>query len=110
MRRLPTFTDERGRLLVAEDADVGFPVRRVFAVTGVPSDAFRGEHVVPCRQAMVLVSGAATVWSDADETHLSEPGDTVDLPAGAWVRYAMSSSDAVVLVFAEEPYRPREST
>jgi hypothetical protein len=112
MRRLPTYTDERGRLLVAEDADVGFPVRRVFAVTAVPADALRGEHVVPCRQAMVLVAGAATVWTgpaaDAETEHrLGTPGDTVDLAAGSWVRYALGSPDAVVLVFAEAPYQPR---
>jgi mannose-6-phosphate isomerase-like protein (cupin superfamily) len=108
MRQLPTFTDERGRLLVAEDADIGFPVRRVFAVTGVPVDAVRGEHVVPCRQAMVLVSGAATVWSDETETRLTEPGDTVDLPSGSWVRYALATPDAVVLVFAEQPFQRPE--
>ncbi|MGN6502356.1 MAG: WxcM-like domain-containing protein, partial [Pseudolysinimonas sp.] len=103
MRRLPTHTDERGRLLVAEDADVGFPVRRVFAVTAAPAGAMRGEHEVPCRQAMVLVTGAATVWtgpaSDHETQHeLTTPGDTVDLAAGSWVRYALGSPDAVVLV------------
>jgi hypothetical protein len=114
MRRLPTFTDERGRMLVAEDADIGFAVRRVFAVTAAPADATRGEHVVPCRQAMVLVAGSATVWSGpaaADETEhrLTRPGDTVDLPAGSWVRYSLGSPDAVVLVFAEAPYQQRGS-
>ena len=112
MRRLPTFTDDRGRLLVAEDADVGFPVRRVFAVTAAPAEAMRGEHVVPCRQAMVLVTGAATVWTgpaaDSEtENQLSTPGDTVDLAAGSWVRYTLGSPDAVVLVFAEAPYQGR---
>jgi hypothetical protein len=112
MRRLPTVTDDRGRLLVAEDADVGFPVRRVFAVTGAPAGVMRGEHVVPCRQAMVLVTGSATVWSgpaaDAEtEHHLRMAGDTIDLAAGSWVRYALGSPDAVVLVFAEAPYQPR---
>lgn len=112
MRRLPTYTDDRGRLLVAEDIDVGFPVRRVFAVTAAPVGTTRGEHVVPCRQAMVLVAGAATVWSgpaadDETEHHLSTPGDAVDLAAGSWVRYRLASPDAVVLVFAEAPYQPR---
>ncbi|MEZ5189501.1 MAG: FdtA/QdtA family cupin domain-containing protein [Schumannella sp.] len=111
MRRLPTFTDARGRLLVAEDTDIGFPVRRVFAVTGVPAGVVRGEHVVPCRQAMVLVAGGATVWSGPSSDRLTEvslthPGDTVDLPADSWVRYALASPDAVVLVFADAPFQP----
>ena len=111
MRRLPVFSDTRGRLLVAEDADIGFPVRRVFTVTGVPVGVVRGDHAVPCRQAMVLVAGGATVWSGPSPDRLSEvvlaqPGDTIDLPTGSWVRYALSEPSAVVLVFADAPFRP----
>ncbi|MCU1416638.1 MAG: putative 3,4 keto-isomerase [Schumannella sp.] len=113
VRRFPTHTDERGRLLVAEGSDIGFPVQRVFAITGAPAGAIRGEHVVPCRQVMVLVSGTATVWTaPADtgpqtETRLEAPGDAVDLNAGDWVRYTLPGPDATVIVFAEAAYRPR---
>ena len=113
VRTLPTHTDERGRLLVAEDADIGFPVRRAFAITAAPAGVDRGDHVVPCRQLMVLVSGRATVRTGASSgaagevDELVEPGDAVDLPAGVWVRYRLSGPDAVVLVFAESPFQPR---
>ena len=113
VRTLPTHTDERGRLLVAEDADIGFAVRRAFAVTAAPAGADRGHHYVPCRQLMVLVAGRATVRTGAsaddvaDVDELLEPGDAVDLPAGVWVQYSLSGPDAVVLVFAEAPFRPR---
>lgn len=110
VRRLPTHQDERGRLLVAEDAEVGFPVRRAFVVTAVPAGATRGDHVVPCRQVMVLISGQASVQTaptaDAhpDEHRLAQPGDAIDLAAGVWVRYTLSGPDAAVLVLAERPF------
>lgn len=109
VRRLPTHPDERGILVVAEDTDVGFPIRRVFAITATPAGAMRGEHVVPCRQVMVLVSGTATVWSGASadevtEDRLERPGDAVDLDQGVWVRYELSGPDAAVLVCAAAPF------
>lgn len=113
VRTLPTHSDDRGRLLVAEDADIGFTVRRAFAITAAPAGVDRGDHLVPCRQLMVLVSGRATVrtGSSADDLdavdELIEPGDAVDLPAGVWVQYRLSGPDAVVLVFAEAPYQAR---
>jgi hypothetical protein len=112
-RHFPTHTDARGRLLVAEGAEIGFPVRRVFAITGVPLGAVRGEHDVPCRQTIVLVSGGATVWTSPDaaspttEHQLNSPGDAVDLSAGEWVRYALSGPEATVIVFAEDAYHER---
>ncbi|CAN5526177.1 hypothetical protein BH09ACT4_BH09ACT4_14510 [soil metagenome] len=113
VRRLPTHTDARGRLLVAEDADIGFAVRRVFAITGAPAGMVRGDHRVPCRQAMVLVSGTATVWLSGDRDaqastyHLTDPGDTLDLSDGVWVRYALSGPEAAVIVFADSAYEGR---
>lgn len=113
VRRLPTHTDDRGILVVAEDADVGFPIRRMFAITGAPAGTIRGDHTVPCRQVMVLVTGTATVWSGptpetATEDRLERPGDAVDLAMGAWVRYRLSGPDASVLVCAEDPFAPHE--
>lgn len=111
VRRLPLHADDRGRLVVAEDADVGYPIRRVFAVTGVPAGVERGDHPVPCRQTLVLLTGTATVWtgdpSAAEVTRLERIGDAVDLAPGEWVRYALSGPDAVVMIFAEAPYVPR---
>jgi hypothetical protein len=113
VRRLPIHPDARGMLVVAEDSDVGFPIRRVFAITGAPAGVMRGEHVVPCRQVIVLVAGAATVWSGASadevtEDRLEQPGDAVDLDQGAWVRYEMSGPDASVLVCAAAPFAPQK--
>lgn len=117
LSHFPTYTDDRGRMLVAEDADVGFPVRRVFAITGAPAGAVRGEHIVPCRQVMVLISGDASVWtaeteseleSAATEYRLEQPGDAVRLVTGVWVRYALSGPETTVMVLADAPFRPRD--
>ena len=109
VRRLPVHTDERGRLLVAEDAEVGFPIRRAFVVTAVPSGAERGNHTVPCRLTLTLVAGGATVWTTPPggsevEHILVQPGDTVDLRSGDWVRYRLSGPEAAVLMLAEQPF------
>lgn len=107
--KVPAHRDERG-LLVAIDADaLDFIPRRVFVVTDVPDGAVRGEHVVPCRQTMVLTVGSAEVeLRDAggrtEVFALREPGEGVVLEPGEYVRYRLTPGGTVV-VFAAEPYR-----
>jgi len=112
--RFAVADDERGSLIPIEFDDVPFTVRRTFVVTGPVGGAVRGNHTVPCAQLLCLVSGSATVQLGADASSLSdaalldEPGQSVLLAAGSYVRYSLADASSVLLVLAEQPYRRRE--
>ncbi|MCW2759933.1 MAG: hypothetical protein JWR85_134 [Marmoricola sp.] len=106
----PVFVDSRGSLLSVEFPDVPFVVRRAFVVTGPPGGADRGDHPVPCGQAVVLISGSATFVVIAPdgalpaEFGLDEPGQTVVLRRGEYVRYRLHDEHSQILVLAEDAY------
>jgi hypothetical protein len=58
--QLPTFTDPRGSVSVAELAElVPFDIRRAFLVFDVPGAEVRGEHAHRlCHQLLVAVHGS----------------------------------------------------
>lgn len=110
--KVPAHRDERGLLVAIDEGALDFIPRRVFVVSDVPDGAVRGEHLVPCRQAMVLTGGTAEVeLRDAagrtERVPLRDPGDGVLLEPGEYVRYRVAPGGTVV-VFAAEPYRPRD--
>lgn len=105
---MPAFRDERGVLVAIDEGALAFVPRRTFLVAATPADVVRGDHVVPCRQTMVLISGEVEVELRAEDgvvdvERLSEVGDAVDLRPGEFVRYRFTAPGAVV-VFADEPY------
>jgi hypothetical protein len=112
--RFPVAVDDRGSLIPIEFADVPFTVRRTFVVTGPSGGSERGNHTVPCAQLLCLVSGSAAVQLGADEATLSEPallvepGQSVLLAPGSYVRYTLADASSVLLVLAEQPYARRE--
>lgn len=116
--RTPVHVDDRGRLLVVEHRTLAYSPSRVFVVTGVPTGVSRGNHVVPCRQTMVLVAGGATVTlRSADdgavrEDRLDSPGDAIDLLPGEYVSYTLDDPTSTIMVLAEADYRtsPRQET
>lgn len=106
-----TFDDgERGGLLAVELEDVPFPVRRVFVVTGRSGGADRGGHVVPCSEAIVLLSGSASFTAtlaatgEEVEARLDRRGQRLHLDCGDHVRYRLSDEHSAILVLAEKPY------
>ncbi|MGY2876921.1 hypothetical protein ACVW00_004111 [Marmoricola sp. URHA0025 HA25] len=104
------FDDARGSLLAVELADLGFPVRRVFVVTGVEGGVDRGDHTVPCAEAVVLLSGSACfrttlkATGEEVEARLERRGQRLHLSPGDHVRYRLADEHSVILVLAEEPY------
>jgi hypothetical protein len=112
-RRLPVHPDDRGLLIPVELGDLGFPIERVFVVTG-STGVVRGDHLVPCRQVLLLVSGTVTVTvgpdSDSHVETLNAPGDAVELTTGEYVRYRLADAASTLVVFAEKPYRRAPET
>lgn len=108
--RLPQFHDIRGALTAAEfPRDLPFVPRRHFIVHGVPSQETRGEHAHRrCHQFLVCVHGSVRVLADdgrqRQEFVLDAPRLGLYLPPMVWGTQHRYSADAVLLVFASDPY------
>lgn len=112
MIRFPRFADASGSLSVYSDEGeraLGMPIKRVFAVSGVPAGGLRGDHAHRwCTQTVVCLHGRVTITlDDARRTTmvvLDEPGLGVSIPPGIWNRLAFDGPDCVVIVFCDKPY------
>ena len=110
VRQLRVFDDARGSLLPVELADVGFPVARVFVVSGALGGSRRGGHEVPCHELVVLVAGRAEVQVRAEpdappeSVILDRPGAAMELCPGETMSYCLADERSSVLVLADAPY------
>ncbi len=112
LHRLPLRRDMRGSLTVAEfPGELPFLPKRWFAVFDVPGSEIRGEHAHrSCHLFLVCVRGACSVVVDdaasREEFRLDHPTLGLHLPPMVWGTQYKHTSDAVLLVFASEPYDP----
>ena len=108
--KLPTFSDIRGKLMVAEfSSNLPFAPRRVFFVHGIPNDKVRGEHAHKiCSQFLVAVHGRLSVVVDdgrtREEVLLDDSGIGILIPPVVWGIQYRFSPDAVLAVFASHAY------
>ncbi len=104
--------DLRGKIAVGDFAkDVPFPVNRFFVVYAVPSSHVRGEHAHKrCIQYLIAVSGSIRVLIDngqaREEIVLDSPTKGLLIPPMVWATQFNYTADAVLLVFASDPYDP----
>ena len=108
--RVPTFTDERGSLSVADALDVPFAVKRLFWV--YDSDKNRGGHAhKECEQMLFCVSGSIKVTmiegGHSDHVRLDDPALALYIPTGVFVDYQMQKG-AVLLVLCSHPHDPED--
>jgi len=107
---LPRFTDLRGSLSAGEfSRDLPFQPQRYFLVFDVPSKETRGEHAHRrCHQLLICVHGSVRVLADdgqnREEFTLDDPARGIHLPPMTWGTQYRYSEDAVLLVFASDPY------
>ena len=112
MKRLKTFTDERGSLTVAETGkDLPFEVKRAYWIYGVPEGHERGKHANRITyQYLVAVRGCVTITledKDGRRTYvLDAPDKGLLIPPLTWNELLHFSEDAVLLVLSSQPYRP----
>jgi UDP-2-acetamido-3-amino-2,3-dideoxy-glucuronate N-acetyltransferase len=109
--RLPSFSDARGELTVAEGDALPFPVARCFVVRDVPAGAARAQHAQRrSHELLSCVVGACTVelwWQGRNEVHrLAGPDTALHVPPGIWVECREFSDDALLLVLCSHPYDP----
>jgi UDP-2-acetamido-3-amino-2,3-dideoxy-glucuronate N-acetyltransferase len=106
----PLIKDMRGNLTVGEfEKDCIFSPKRFFMVLNVPSREVRGEHAHRiCHQLLICVSGSCNVLVDDGSARrefvLDRPTIGIYVPPMIWGAQYKYSSDAVLLVFASEPY------
>ncbi|MBT3586683.1 MAG: FdtA/QdtA family cupin domain-containing protein [Halobacteriovoraceae bacterium] len=109
---IETHTDERGSLNVIED-QIGFPVKRIFYIHGVPQNLERGGHGhYQCKMALVTIGGSCTLTvvnkSGESEFKLNDPGKVICLDVLDWHQMKDFTPGAVLLVLASENYDPKD--
>jgi acetyltransferase-like isoleucine patch superfamily enzyme len=108
--RLPVISDIRGSIAIAEFGEhLPFTPRRHFALFGVPSRETRGQHAhYKCHQFLACVHGSCAVAVDdgrnTAEVPLNHAAVGLYIPPLVWAIQYKFSSDAVLAVFASEPY------
>lgn len=110
--RFASFGGDKGALTVMPDAgeaSLQMPIRRVFAVTGVPVGAVRGDHAHRwCTQAVVCLHGRVTiVLDDAARSRslvLDDPAVGLRIPPGIWNKLTFEEPGTAIVVFCDQPY------
>jgi UDP-2-acetamido-3-amino-2,3-dideoxy-glucuronate N-acetyltransferase len=110
LHRLVLVEDLRGSLSVGEfPAQIPFTPRRYFIVFDVPGKEVRGEHAHRrCHQFLVCLRGSVSVMVDngtsSEEVALGGPNRGIYIPPMIWAVQYKYSADALLLVFASDPY------
>ena len=111
---VPTVTDPLGSLGVVErEVPFPFPIKRVYFIYDVPSDAIRGSHAHKAlSQLIVAVAGTLRVQLDngteRTEWTLDSPSRGLKVPPGYWRTLSHFTEGAAALVFASEEYTPSD--
>ena len=112
LHQMKRVADIRGNLSVGDfSRDVPFRPERFFFVFDVPSIETRGQHAHRhCHQFLICVKGSCSVVADDGrnraEVVLATPDLGLYLPPRIWGIQYKYSRDAVLLVFASDPYDP----
>lgn len=110
---MPTHTDTRGSLTVAEADTLPFTIRRVYWLHHLADGAGRGAHATfGSEQVIVPVHGAFTIALDdgtrTESLRLDQPGQGVWLGSGVWRDLSDFTDGAVVLVMSSTLYAGTE--
>jgi len=100
---IPKIMDPRGNLAVIEKEVLPYPIKRVYYLFDVPSDASRGGHAHKEQQEfLIALSGSFTVTLDDGKNKkavlLNKPDKGLLIPTGIWRELNDFSSGAVCLV------------
>lgn len=108
---IPKIVDEegRGKLSVVEKDTIPFPIKRVYYLYDVPSDAYRGGHAHrKLIQFIIPLSGSFDVILDDGKSKkrvmMNKPNKGILIPTGLWRELDNFSSGAVCLILASEEF------
>lgn len=110
---IPTFTDARGSITIAEEKQLSFVSRRVFWLHHIASGMARGSHALTkSSEMMVAVHGRLTVsvfdGVEKFDFVLDNSSKGLYIPSGIWFTAHSFSEDAVCLVIASSEYSEDE--
>lgn len=111
---IPEVRDELGALgVVQKDWPFPFPLKRVYFLYDVPSNAVRGSHAHKnLHQLIIAASGSFQVGLDDGRAKsqflLSSPNVGLTVPPGYWRTLRDFSAGSTALVFASEEYDPSD--
>jgi hypothetical protein len=106
-------TTARGLMGILEFPLVPFDVKRLFWLSNVPSGELRGEHAHrTCEQFILCLTGSVHCRIEGIDGHIVEgemrPGHAFHLQTFYWLVLSQFSTDATVLVLANELYDESE--
>lgn len=95
-------TDKPGYLVPIEDIDVGFPIRRMFYITGFSDDNnVRGGHGhVNTTELVLCIAGTLEIEAGGDAFTLADDTTGLLIPPGNFIKMKMSRN-AIVLVICD---------
>lgn len=111
VHQLKTFSSEKGNLTIFEKIIPG-TIQRVFYIYGANDSARAGHRHIKTWGALVCLAGNCRVYShDGNEEtfyNLDSPDKCLVLEPQDWHVMDNFSSDAILLVMANEPYDPAD--
>lgn len=108
--QMPSFLDMRGSVSIGDfDSFLPFHARRYFLAYSPSTQETHGEHAHKrCHQFLICVCGSVRVLADDGtrriDVELNSPNQGIHLPPMTWGTQYNYSKDAVLLIFASEPY------
>ncbi len=106
----PCVCETRGNICFSENADLPFPVQRVFWIYGVEEMQTRGGHAHrTCHEIVIPLNGAFSLRLVDGKTEqivrLDSPRRGMVIPAMTWCDLFDFAPDTVCLCLASEPYQ-----
>lgn len=108
---IPTFTDARGSLCVADGADgrFQFEVKRAFWIYGVPAGQTRGSHAHrTCDEVIVPLCGSLVAHvmdgESSEDFLLNDRRYGLYIPRMTWCSFTDFSADCICLCLTPEAY------
>ena len=113
MMDIPTFTDERGSITIAEEKQTSFVCKRTFWLHHINKGKDRGSHALrTSSEIMIAIHGSFVVeLSDGHFTKeilLDNPSKGLFIPPGIWFRTHSFSIEGICLVLASTDYNKDE--
>ena len=110
---IPTFTDERGCITIAEEPQITFVCKRVFWLHHINKGKDRGSHALKTSsEIMIAIHGSFVVeLSDGRKSiniTLNSPTMGLFIPPGVWFRTHSFNSEGICLVLASDVYSKEE--
>ena len=110
---IPTFTDERGSITIAEEKQTSFVCKRTFWLHHIKEGKDRGSHALrTSSEIMIAIHGSFIVEiNDGEESQdilLNDCTKGFYIPHGIWFRAHTFKDEGLCIVIASSEYKAEE--